>query len=113
MPTIKQRNDFAAVGDVAFPTNGSQYEYLPFDAQVEFAILADAGDTIRATVHSGSDLLLQNSVIDNKAVTDPIQYPWDYDIVDAAAQGERIGVELSNVGIVNAISRTVIRITPA
>lgn len=113
MPTIKNKHAFTAVGQTFNPLVGSQYEYLPFNALVEFAILGDAANTgeIMASVFSGSDVLLQNSEIDTKAVAEPIQYPWDYDIQDVAAAGERLGVTLTNT--VDAdIVRTVVRITP-
>jgi len=111
MPTIRSRDDVAAGGTIN-PLAGSQYEYLPFDAVVEFAILADAGDTFQASVFSGSDVLLQNSDVDNLAVATPIQYPENYEIRDVAAAGERLGVSLTNTGGAVGTIRTVCRITP-
>lgn len=112
MPTIKRRTVLAAVGEIATPLTGSQYEYLPFPARIELAVLADVGDTVFATFFSGTDVLLENAQLDEKAVLDPIQYPWDYDVEDVAAAGERLGLTLTNSGIVNAIVRTRLRITP-
>ena len=112
MPTIKTRNDAAATGDVVTPWTGNQYEYLPFNALVEIALKADAGDTFFASVFSGSDVLLQNSQIDELAVATPITYPEDYDISDIAAQGERLGCQLTNQSAGAATVRTVARITP-
>ena len=111
MPTIKNKHTFTAAGQTFNPLVGNQYEYLPFNAVVEFAILADAGDVVNASVFSGSDVLLQNSQLDEKAVASPVQYPWDYDIQDVAAAGERLGVTLTNT-TADAIVRTVVRITP-
>lgn len=111
MPTIKRRTDIPANGVVS-PLVGSQYEYLPFDAMVEFAILADAGDDVNASVFSGSDVLLQNERLDEKALTEAVQYPWDYDIQDVAAAGERLGVQLQENAGLAATVRTVVRITP-
>ena len=111
MPTIRNRQDVAA-GATVNPLAGSQYEYLPFDAVVEFAILADAGDTFQASVFSGSDVLLQNSDVDTLAVATPIQYPENYEIRDVAAAGERLGVSLTNTGGAVGTVRTICRITP-
>lgn len=112
MPTIKRTNAGVAAGAVVSPLVGSQYEYLPFDALVEFAILADAGDTFNASVFSGSDVLMQNEPVDNLAVTAPIIYPDHYSIQDVAAAGERLGVQLTNAGGAAGDIRTVVRITP-
>lgn len=111
MPTIRNSQSVAA-GATINPLAGSQYEYLPFDAVVEFAILGDAGSTFQASVFSGSDVLLQNSDVDTLAVATPIQYPENYEIRDVAAAGERLGVSLTNVGAGAAVIRTICRITP-
>lgn len=111
MPTIKDRRDIAA-NAIAFPLQGNQYEYLPFDAMVEFALKADAGDNIVGTVYSGSDLLMQQARLDEIAVATAIQYPWDVDVKDVAAQGERLNAELREAGGVASTVRTVVWITP-
>ena len=100
----------AAAAGSYFPLQGSQYEYLPFNAYVEFAILEDTGtDANLATVYSGSDVLLEQSPIDVKA-TAPT-YPDDFLVADAAAAGERLGVQITKVGTTDAITIAV-RITP-
>lgn len=111
MPTIKRRSVLVLVGDVATPLSGSQYEYLPFPARIELAVLADAGDVVVATFFSGTDVLLENSQVDQKPLAEPIQYPWDYDIEDVAAAGERLGLTLTAQSAA-AVVRTVLRITP-
>ena len=112
MPVIRQRSTDAAAGAVVFPVQGNQYEYLPFDALLEFALLADAGDTWNGSVFSGSDVLMQDSVIDNLATATPIQYPEHFTLQDVAAAGERIGITLTNNTGGVADQRTVVRITP-
>lgn len=112
MPTIKRLNANVAAGASVNPLVGSQYEYLPFDAMVEFAILADAGDTFNASVFSGSDVLMQNEQVDQLAVATALQYPENYDISDVASAGERLGVTLTNAGGAAGDVRTVVRITP-
>jgi hypothetical protein len=110
MPTIKVTSNLAANG-VANPLTGSQYEYLPWPALIEAAILADAGDAINADFFSGSDVVMQNSPLDNKAVTAAIVYPDDFLVQDVAGAGERLGLTLRETAGAAAIARTVIRIT--
>lgn len=112
MPTIK-RTTVLAAGAVAQPLTGSQYEYLPFDALIEASILNDDNtDPVEATMFSGSDVLLENSLIDEKALTESVRYPDDYDVQDVAAAGERIGITIRNTGANPATVRTTVRITP-
>lgn len=112
MPMIKTLDQAVAAGATIFPWQGNQYEFLPFDAQVEVALLADAGDAWDASVFSGSDVLLQNSRIDALALATPITYPDDYSLTDIAAAGERLGCALTNQSAGVADVRTQVRITP-
>jgi phosphopantothenoylcysteine synthetase/decarboxylase len=114
MPTIKRTVTLAANGS-ANPLTGSQYEFLPFDALVEAAIIADsaAAGAVEANMFSGSDLLLENAPVDEKALTEVIRYPDDYQVVDVAAAGERIGLTLRETAAGAQTVRVVIRITPA
>lgn len=112
MPTIKRETGLAPLS-TANPLSGSQYEYLPWPARIEIAILADTGDDVEATFFSGSDVLLENASIDDRALNEPIQYPWDYDIEDVAAAGERLGLIVRNLSAtISAVVRTRVRITP-
>lgn len=111
-PMIKTLDQGVAAGARLTPWQGSQYEYLPFDAQIEVALLADAGDSWDASVFSGSDVLLQNSRIDTLAIATPITYPDDYSLEDVAAAGERLGCQLTNQTGAVADVRTQVRITP-
>lgn len=100
----------AAAAGTYFPLQGSQYEYLPFDAMVEFAILQTGStDANLATVYSGSDVLQEQAAIDVKA-TAPT-YPDDFLISDAAAAGERLGIQVTKVGTTDPIN-VAVRITP-
>lgn len=112
MPLIKARTTMAANGE-ATPLAGNQYEYLPFDALVEFAVLVDTGGTVRATIFSGTDVLLQNSLVDVLAVASPILYPDHYSLSDGAAAGERLNVQLFEGAAGTPIVRTQVKITPA
>jgi len=111
MPLIKVRTTLAANG-TSFPLQGNQYEFLPFDALVEFAILGDAAAVVNASVFSGSDVPQQESQIDDLAVANPILYPDHYSLQDVAAAGERLGVSLTEAAGATPIVRTNVRITP-
>lgn len=110
MPLLKKRTTMTANGS-ANPLVGDQYEYLPFNALVEFAVLADTGATVRATVYSGSDVLMQASQTDILAVASPIVYPDHYALNDIAGRGERLNVELQEAAAGTPIVRTQVRVT--
>ena len=111
MPTIR-RTTVLAANATANPLQGSQYEYLPFNAMVEIAILAIADSVAQASVFSGSDVLLQNEGVDGLALATPIVYPDHYEIQDVAAAGERLGVTITDISGAGTTVRTVVRITP-
>jgi len=116
MPTIRRRTTFLGVAGLkANPLVGSQYEYLPFNALVEVAILAESAGAavVEATLFSGTDILLEDAPIQVGAVgTANPKYPDDYDVRDVGAQGERIGLTLRNTAAVAADVVTVVKITP-
>lgn len=110
MPTIRATTTNLAANGTAYPLQGNQYEYLPFNAAVEFAIVANATG-ILATVYSGSDVLQQAGAVTVKS-TSPV-YPDDFLLTDAAAAGERISVELrETAGVATTDIETVVKITP-
>ena len=111
-PSILVQTTGAAAGATVNPLSNSQYEYLPWDAYVEFAIYADAGDTWTVSVFSGSDLLMQNAPMPQLATATPILYPDHYYLTDAAGAGERLGVQALNGSAGVADFRTLVRITP-
>jgi len=112
MPLIKTIDQAVADGATIFPWQGNQYEFLPFDAEIDVAILADTGDTWLASVFSGSDVLMQSSQVDNLALAVPVTFPDDYSLSDVAAAGERLGCSLTNNTGAVADVRTAVRITP-
>jgi len=124
MPTIRVQNIAAAGATTVFPLQGNQYEYLPFNARVEFAIVGHDGVTAdvvaatRATVFSGSDILQQQGPItDKSAVTAQSQnavYPDDFLLDDVAAAGERLSVQLDIPAdtTFDSVFDTVVKITP-
>ena len=111
MPTVRRTNVLAANAS-ANPLQGSQYEYLPFDALVEFSVLAIAPSVAQASVFSGSDVLMQNETVDGLALANPIVYPDHFEIRDVAQAGERLGVTVTDISGAGTTVRTVCRITP-
>jgi hypothetical protein len=91
---------------------GSQFEFLPFAASLEFGLNGDAnGADLRVDVYSGQDVLMENAPmsVQNRI---PV-YPDDYNLTDVAAAGERIKVRVRNTSA--AAARTIfyaVRITP-
>jgi len=118
MPTIRVVTPFSELtaNTVHFPLQGSQYEYLPFNARVEFAITsadatAGAVEETQVTVYSGTDVLQQAGPMSQKA--QPI-YPDDFLLDDVAGAGERLSVEI-RVGSTDFVTdgiQTVVKITP-
>jgi len=110
MPTIQNRVSVATgVNDNVL--SGSQYEFLPYDAQLEFGIVGDTNAAdLRVDVYSGQDVLMENS--EPSAQNRMPVYPDDYTLTDVAAAGERIKIRVRNT---NAAARTLfysLRITP-
>lgn len=110
MPTIRVSTLNLLANATAFPLANNQYEYLPFPARVEFAIVANAAGIV-ATVFSGSDLLQQEGPVTNKAT--PPLYPDDFMLDDVAGAGERLNVILrETAGVATTDIETVVKITP-
>lgn len=110
MPTIQNRYSVPN-GVVDNVLAGSQYEFLPYDAQLEFGIVGDinAAD-LRVDVYSGQDVLMENA--EPSAQNRIPVFPDDYGLTDVAAAGERIKIRVRNT---NAANRTLfysLRITP-
>jgi hypothetical protein len=110
MPTMRVITTNLAANSTAFPLSGQQYEYLPFNARAEFAVVANAA-TVDVTIYSGSDVLQQGGPPTNK--TTPVVYPDDFLLDDVAMAGERLNVVLRETGAVATTDiETVVRLTP-
>lgn len=110
MPTVRVASTNLAANSTNYPLSGSQYEYLPFNARVEFAIIASAAG-VDVTVYSGSDVLQQSGPATVKA-TPPV-YPDDFLLDDVAMAGERLSVVLrETAGAATTDVETVVKITP-
>jgi len=110
VPLIRVVSTNIAANSTNYPLSGNQYEYLPFNARVEFAVIASAA-TVDVSVYSGSDVLQQGGPPTVKA-TSPI-YPDDFLLDDVAVAGERISVVCRETGNVATTDlETVVKVTP-
>jgi hypothetical protein len=112
MPLIQGSASIAASSVNDNILTGSQFEYLPYNALVEFGFAGDAnGADLRLDVFSGQDILteqLQPS-IQNRI---PL-YPDDYILQDVAGAGERLKVRVRNTSAAGArVINFGVRITP-
>jgi hypothetical protein len=115
MPTVRVATTNIPANATVFPLQGNQYEYLPFPAHVEFAVVANAY-TLDVTIFSGSDVLQQGGPPTFKAAGatggSPV-YPDDFLAEDVAAAGDRLNVVLRETGgIATTDIETVVRISP-
>lgn len=111
MPLFQDRRSLAAGVVVDNVLAGSQWEFMPYDASLEFAVVTDAttGEVL-ADVYSGQDVLQEQGAIAGPNRS-PI-YPDDFTLTDVAAGGERIKVRLRNTGAGAHVVWTTVRITP-
>lgn len=112
MPLMQGSTSIAASSVNDNILSGSQFEFLPYDAVLEFGLNGDAnGADLRVDVYSGQDVLLENAPMSAQARI-PI-YPDDYQLNDVAAAGERIKIRVRNTSAAGA--RTIyhaVRISP-
>jgi len=94
---------------------GSQYEYIPFHANVRVAPFtrdATEGGCL-ATVYFDTDLMLQESPILSLATAGTFpKYPDDFHLVRDCLQGTRLNVTLRNTTAGTIVSGVVIHLEP-
>lgn len=110
MPIIQNVTSTAAGAVTTNVLAGSVYEYLPYNAQIEFGICGDAAGEGRVTVLSGSDTVLEESPVSRQARF-PV-YPDDFSLVDVARAGERLVIRHRNTGAAPNNLFWAVRITP-
>jgi hypothetical protein len=93
MPVIQSSVSVAANSVNDNVLQGSQYEFLPYDAMLEFGLCGSAAG-LAADVFSGQDVLAENMSLNaqNRIPT----YPDDFNLNDVAAAGERVKVRVRN-----------------
>lgn len=111
MPTIQGRVSVPGASVVENLLAGSQFEYLPYDAELEFGVNGDANAVdLRIDVYSGQDVLMENA--EPSAQNRMPVYPDDFPLTDVAAGGDRLKIRARNL---NAAARTVffsVRVNP-
>lgn len=111
MPFVPKRIVLAA-NSTASALTDDQFEYLPYNAVVEFALLADATGVL-ATVFSGSDLLMDEGPVAIGTINVFPKYPDDYHLTDVAAGGERLKIRLRDTSGAQRIVMVGVRINQA
>lgn len=111
MPSVSSLNTVLTLVTVDNVLTGSQFEFLPYDAFLEFGLTSSGvvGDWI-VDVFSGQDILLEQgsvSILDRQPV-----YPDDFVLTDVAAGGERIKIRIRNSSAGTLNFFTTLRITP-
>lgn len=112
MPTIQGVVSVAAASVNENVLQGSQFEFLPYDAGLQFGIVGDTNATdLRVDVYSGQDVLMESA--QPSAQNRIPVFPDDYNLEDAAAAGERIKIRVRNLNAGAARSLFyAVRITP-
>lgn len=93
MPFLQGSQSVAANATVENLITGSQFEFAPYAAQIEVALLASASGLV-ADVSTGQDVVAEAIAV-NPANRFPL-LPDDYHIVDVVAPGERIKIRVRN-----------------
>ena len=94
MPMLKFYRQNLASGATYRPLDGWQYEYLPFPALVEIAVIASAIGSANMTITSGSDTLAEDQVVGGGG-TDGVYPDNDKpDMEDLAAAGDRLKISI-------------------
>lgn len=90
--------------------SGSAWEYLPYNAIVEFGLVDDANGDVRVTVQSGADVLMEECPV-SVANRFPL-YPDDFILEDVAAAGERLVIRARNTdAATTSVFRYSVRLT--
>jgi hypothetical protein len=109
MPMIQVTGSVAANTTNDNVIQGSQFEYLPYPASLEFGMVGSATGLL-ADAYSGQDILCEAMAISTQNRF-PV-YPDDYTLTDAANGGERVKVRIRNTTGGALTYFVAIRITP-
>lgn len=93
MPLIQGSVSIGATSVTDNVLSGSQFEFLPYDAQLNFGLVGSATGLV-LDVYSGQDTLcegLQPSLQNRFPI-----FPDDFSLTDVAAAGERIKIRARN-----------------
>lgn len=109
MPVIQNSVSVAANATNDNVLQGSQFEFLPYNAFLEFGLVGSATG-LTADVYSGQDTVAETFALSTQNRF-PV-YPDDFPLNDVAGAGERIKVRIRNTtgGALTAFFS--VRITP-
>lgn len=93
MPMVQVTGSVAANSVNDNVITGSQFEYVPFHAAIEFGIVGSATGLL-ADAYSGSDMVCEGMAVSTQNRF-PV-FPDDYPLTDVAAAGERLKVRIRN-----------------
>lgn len=109
MPVIQNSVSVAANATNDNVLSGSQFEFLPFDAHLNFGLVGSATGLV-ADVYSGTDTLAEGMALSTQNRF-PV-FPDDFPLEDVAAAGERLKVRIRNTTGGALTAFYAVRVTP-
>lgn len=109
MPVIQNSVSVAANSTNDNVIQGSQFEFLPYNAMLEFGLCGSAAGLV-ADVYSGQDTVAESFAL-NTQNRFPV-YPDDYPLNDVAGAGERVKVRIRNTTVGALTAFYSVKITP-
>jgi len=96
----------------ASPLTGSQYEYLPWPAAIAISLNASAANEVVATVTSGADVLMEESVVQVVTLANVPPAQDQPQLTDVAAAGDRLKIALRETAGNTPVVLGWVQITP-
>lgn len=111
MPLVTKNQSIGAGASLSIMAD-SIYEFLPWAALLEFAVLGSAAGLL-FSISSGSDILAEEQPVGLGTLNVPPKYPDDFQLNDVAGQSEKIKFLVKNPtgGAISCMAA--VRITPA
>jgi len=112
MPLIQGSTSIAASAVNDNVLTGSQFEFAPYNALVEFGLAGDANAAdLRVDVFSGQDVIAE--ALQPNAQNRIPTYPDDFVLQDVVRAGERIKIRVRNTSAAGArVLNHAVRLTP-
>lgn len=111
MPVITKRFSMLTGTEVENALSGSQFERMPYNANIAIAIVGDANShEVIHNVYSGTDVLAENGVT-SSANRSPVN-PDDYTLTDVIGYMEQLKINLRNTGAGTHVVIVSVMITP-
>lgn len=95
MPSVQNQVSVAAADVNDNVLSGSQFEFAPYNAMVQFALVGDANAAdLRCDVYTGQDVIAEN--LEPSAQNRVPILPDDVTVEDIVRAGERIKIRVRN-----------------